>query len=243
MSPPSALHRSSGCVSALAPNLKVFLSGSVLFFGTVGTLPFYQPSRLPSSSLPNEQSVLQLAVAEISNEITPPLPIVEPKDGSSMFSFPSVPAPSVVAVQSEKYAQAYPEPILTFETPIPADVPQTSKGNDLSPTKASSAPFREFATIHQFAPVKATSLNRQVATFDKQPECVDPSKLVDSLLPMLHFAENLKPLSQDSIAETPPENPFLSPDVQEERKLSPLQPYLELRPLRLPEKKHPDQKN
>ena len=226
MSPPGTLHRSGDCAPSLSPNFKIFLSGSVLFFGAVGTLPFFQTSGIPP--LPP-----QTVVAVIPDDITVLLPITEPKGGSAMTGSPFDLAQAAVAVQSEKYARAYPEPILVSEVPVPDHAEKSTE----SPPKPFTVPVREFAAIHRLVPNPTTPFNGQTVTFDEQPECVDPSKLVDSLLPMFHFAENLKPSPQEVAENVLPENPFLPLEVREDRKLSPLRPYVELRPLRLPEKK------
>ena len=222
MFPPSTLHRTGGCALALSPNIKIFLSGSVLFLGTVGALPFFQANQLPT---PDKQPV----IAAIPNETAfSSFPVSQPD-----FISPLDHAPAAVAVQTEKYAKAYPEPILASEV-LTSESVHESTG---SPPKVPTVSVREFKPIHRLAPSPKTSLSRQAVTFDERPECIDAAKLVDSLLPMFHFAENLKPLSPETVEHTLPENPFQPPDVPEDRKLSPLRPYVELRQLRLPEKK------
>ena len=228
MSPPSALHRSGGCAPALSPHLKIFLSGGVLFFGAVGALPFYQMNQAQSLPVSSSQNV----ATAIPQEVAAPFPNGEPKDGVPMVGTTFDQVPAAIAVQSEKYAKAYPEPTLVSETSSSVSA-RPPTGSPSSPP----APLREFTSIHQLVPGAAPPLNRQAVTFNEQPECIDPSKLADSLLPMFHFAENLKSLSTRTIDTVPPENPFLPSDIHEDRKLSPLRPYVELRPLRLPEKK------
>ena len=161
-----------------------------------------------------------------------PLPIGEPQGTVPVAgsSFDHVPA--AIASQTEKYAKAYPEPVLASEVPSSESVRPLVE----TPPRPPLAPIQEFSSIHRLTPSLITPIERQDVTFDGQPECIDSSKLADSLLPMFHFAENLKPISMEIVEQTPPENPFQPPDDREVRKLSPLRPYVELRPLRLPEK-------
>ena len=228
MSPPSALHRSG--VRTLSPGFKVFLSGSVLLLGGVGTLPFYQPGQVLRSFPPTDDQPVIVALPDGIAELPP---LVKTKE-----SLPIV-LPSV-AVQMEKYAQAYPEPNLVPKSLPPPKVSKPSEpvGHSVAkPAVTPITPIRTFASIHQLAPKTTAPFDRQATAFDEQPECIDPQKIVDSLLPLFHFAENLKPSSQEASEKTPPENPFRQPDEKEERKLSPLRPYVELRPLRLPKEK------
>ena len=226
MSPPSALQRSEESVPSLSPGSKVFLSGSILLLGTVGVLPFYQPNR----DLPIPQTVGRTPSVSIPCEKTVPPPTVDPKNGSEKIDGSVVKAVPAVAVQSEKYAKAYPEPILVSGTQAVPNAPKPLEAAAKSPPP----PIREFASIHRITPVAAAP-KRQDASFEARPENINPSKVTDSLLPMFHFAENLKPLSTEATAKTPPDNPF-QPTASEEKKLLPLRLYNELRPLRLLEK-------
>ena len=209
MSPPGALHRSGERALALSPSFKVFLSGSILFLGIAGALPFYQPIRMSS---------------------TPPTAPLS-ADGTATLNTLSDKAAPTIAVQAEKYAKSYPEPLLVSESLPPNTAPKPLASDGKPTIKPISATVRDFAAVRQFTPPPATTVDRQTTTFDKQPDCIDPSKVADSLLPMFHFAENLKPPSAETDAKTPPQNPFPQPTATQ--KLLPLRPYTELRPLRL----------
>ncbi len=243
MSPLNSPHRPVLCAVALSPGLKLFLSGSVLLLGSMGTLPFFHgidPSPIPP--LPDEQITAAPLPKENVKKNAKETIVAEPLSCESKKSgLSGNPPQSVKAEKREKYAQAYPEPMLVAAPSSSKAVEVSTKSVADSIVKPIIVPFREFSSIHEFKESPTTFLDRESMEFDTQPESIDPAKTVDMLLPMFNFAENLKPLSKESGIRTPPDNPFqqqsIEASVTEERRLSPLRPYIELRPLRIPEKR------
>ena len=224
MSPPNSPHRPARGASALSLGLKVFLSASVLFVGTIGTFPFLLPA--PVTSPMGEQVV---AAAIPVDEALP----------ANLDTLPIKTLPSI-AKHSEKVAQAYPEPILSPVTPTTKTEQPLPEAGAESPAPSVSAPLRKFVSIHPFTASTTALIAKTPTAFSEQPKSIDSSKIADTLLPMFHFAENLKPLSREKAERTPPENPFRQIQVDvpvpfEDKKLLPLRSLVELRPLRLAE--------
>ena len=232
MSPPYSPHCPGQGAVALSSGLKVFLSIGVLFLGAMGASPFLL-EEVPVS-VPTTGDGLAAAPLPTDNLF----PVTLPENPVALSKEPTSPQ---LAEISAKVAKPYPEPILVAEAP-PKSPPSsaTERSTVKLPTEfvVKMVSISPFASIHSATPSPTAFPARTPILFPSRPEGINPSKIADSLLPMFHFAENSKPLSRDEDNQTPPENPFrqlqndttISNDNQE---LSPLRPFVELRPLRL----------
>ena len=226
MSPPNSPHRPGQGALALTPGFKVFLAGSILFLGTMSALPFLLER--DSTAIP-PSSETRTGTVSLSVDGVPPIAVSEQSLASTTAAAPAF------AEHSKKVVQRVSTPQL-----LPTEQ-QTSDAAVESAVQPIAVRVREFASIHSPSQSTTTPPERKSIVFDKKPEKINPSKIADALLPMFHFAENLKPLTNEKGNQSPPENPFRLQSVGEtapsgENKLLPLRPFLELRPLRLPER-------
>jgi len=224
MSPPNSLHRPGKGASALSSGFKIFLSASILLLGAVGALPFLREK--VAVPIPSPQVERIVTVPTSVDNVPPPTVSV------TIDTLPNKTVPPSVAENTGKVAHVYPEPILVSVAPLlkaelcPSEIPKVE-----STVKPVAVFVREFASIHPFTTSTTALIDKAPTTFDKRPESIDPSKIADALLPMFHFAENMKPLSSEKGERTPPENPFQHGG----KKFMPLRVFAELRPLRLQE--------
>ena len=229
MSPPSTLHRPEQGASAFSSGFKVFFSASILFFGAVGTLPFL----LEKAAVPVPSSNERIATASTSADNVSPVSV-----SAKIGTLPNKMPLSSVAENKGKIAQAYPEPLLVSVAPPQKTERRSSEIAAETAVKSTSVSVREFASIHSFTTSTTTLIGKTPTSFDKRPESIDSSKIADALLPMFHFAENLKPLSEEKGERAMPENPFrqlkVAPMVpREDSQFRPLRTVVELRPLRI----------
>lgn len=217
----------TGAVKNRAPNpvLKILVAAMILAIGSAVAVMYRlddideisrtESSRTGISEKPSENPVFD------PNLENAPLPSGTIRDD----------ADEKIAATSdtgkEKYAQAYPPPILV------ADESLTSKESTPDSHRSKSVPIIEdFPTVQPFTTYKPIAVDKTSQHFQKPPEPLDLTQIYDEMLPLFRFAENLK--ANEDLGQ--PDNPFQTILIPDENDVSVLRPLQPLQPLYSPGK-------
>lgn len=216
-SPPRENPPDSGAASpALKPSLKIFFASTILLIGTaVAAACFHFPNDFPDA-----------VHDELSSISVPELPNRE-LEVRELESLPKIPLSVNTVINPikdtgvEKYAQAYPPPILPIEKPvenvsvaannltdekdiqqkIQQDIHQIHQEISFRPVNTEIKPIHDFSGIPSLV---SEPTRKKMAP---KPQAVSATEEIDALMPIFRFAENLKPIDKD-FEQKMPENPF-----------------------------------
>lgn len=201
--------------AALSPTKKIVLSGLIIALGFAAA-GFHL--RRPIETVANKAVDPVLAAA--------PLPSAETTDAPaapfSASSSSSAPAPAPLPDEgAEKYAQAYPPPILVAdEKSVRHPGKKTVKPNQSAEKPVVVIKNPEFKPVHQLSKPVPRVMKADRSEFKPIPKAKSSTGAMDELLPLFDFAENLKPLTFGVVAPVQPSNPF-----QAIGDLTPLRPF------------------
>lgn len=208
--------------ASISPGRKIFLAACIILIGViVAVVQLRDPSEflehgvfdshLISAPLPfgaklNERAATPDSILENDKKRTE----INAKKSKNIENIPALAQTPRIDGGAEKYAQAYPQPVLIVDESVLDH--STEKTNEKSKTEIKTPkPFvsvnTEFKPIHQFEKLRPSQVG-DIPKDISQPKGKTKGIEDDELLALFDFAENLGPIGGSKTNDDMPENPF-----------------------------------